>query len=136
MYQPIRSFPTADVALRQALERMDQSVWRAFAEELLLGIRRMPHRRVATETRAQFDEVLEVNAYSNEVVINLPPITPADIDRVVEIVIVDGTNDIVVRATQTISSAGGGTTEETWAAGTFGIIRYKACLSGWQGYRA
>jgi hypothetical protein len=135
-YQPIRQFPTQEAALRQALERMDDSVARTFQEERILGIRRMPHRLVSRDTSAAFDEVIEVNTADGDVVVRLPPITPPDIDRVVEIVGVGGGNDIIVRAVQTISSGGGGTTEETWLAGFFGIIRYKACLTGWQVYNA
>lgn len=136
MYQPIRNFPTQEAALRSALERMDDQVARTFIEERILGVRRMPHRLVSQATAAKFDEVIEVDTSDGDVVIALPPITPPDLDRVVELVKVDSANDLIVRAVQTISSGGGGTTEETWIAGFYGIIRYKACLTGWQVYNA
>lgn len=136
MYQPIRNFPTQEAALRTALERMDQSIAETFRAEAAFGVRRMPHRLVSQDTDATFDEVIEVNTTVQDVVINLPPIAPQHLDRVVEIVKVNGGNDIIVRATSTISSGGGGTTEETWAGGFYGIIRYKVCLTGWQVYRA
>lgn len=135
-YQPIRQFPTQEAALRQALERMDDSVARTFQEERILGIRRMPHRIAARDTSAMFDEVIEVDTTDGDVVVRLPPIAPPDIDRVVELVKTNSANDLIVRAVQTISSGGGGTTEETWLAGFYGIVRYKACLTGWQVYRS
>lgn len=136
MYQPIRNFPTQEAALRSALERMDQSIAETFRAEAAFGIRRMPHRLVSQNTDARFDEVVEVNTSTGDVVIRLPPIAPEHLDRVVELVKTDSANDLIVRAVNTISSGGGGTTEETWAAGFYGIVRYKACLTGWQVYRS
>lgn len=136
MYQPIRNFPTQEAALRTALERMDQSIAATFRAEAAFGIRRMNHRLVSQDTDAAFDEVVEVNTFDGDVVVRLPPITPEHLDRVVEIVKTDSANDLIVRAVNTISSGGGGTTEEVWLAGFFGIIRYKACLTGWQVYRS
>lgn len=135
-YRPIRTFPTQEPALRSALERMDQTIYQTFAEEYVVGVRRMPHRIVAQDTDARFDEVLEVDTGTGNIVIRLPGIQSKDLDRVVEIVKTDNANDIIVRAVNTISTGGGGTTEETWAAGFYGIIRYKACLTGWQVYNA
>ena len=136
MYQPIRNFPTQEAALRSALERMDQSIAETFRAEAAFGVRRMPHRLVSQSTDARFDEVVEVNTSTGDVIVRLPPITTADLDRVVELVKINNANDLIVRAVQIISSGGGGTTEETWAAGFYGIIRYKACLTGWQVYNA
>lgn len=136
LYRPIRVFPTQDAALRSALERMDQTIYQTFAEEYVVGIRRMPHRFVAQNTDARFDEVLEIDTTDGDVVVRLPGITPKDLDRVVELVRVTNANDLIVRASDIISSGGGGTMEETWAAGFYGIIRYKACLTGWQVYNA
>lgn len=136
MYQPIRNFPTQEAALRSSLERMDDSIARSFQEERILGVRRMPHRWVAGDTSARFDECLEVDTRDGDVIVFLPPITSVDLDRVVELVKIYSSNDMIVRAQEIISPGGGGTNEETWLAGTFGIIRYKACLSGWQGLHA
>lgn len=134
-YRPIRTFSMTDpIALRSALERMDQGIFEAFLAEAAFGIRRMSHRRVAQHTLAKFDEVVEVETPDGDVVVTLPPITPQDLDRVVEIAMLGGGNDLIVRASNTISIAGGGTTEETFAAGYFGIIRYKACLRSWERY--
>lgn len=136
MYQPIRNFPTQEAALRTALERMDQSIADTFRAEAAFGVRRMPHRLVSQNTDARFDEVIEVNTAVSDVVIQLPPLSKEHLDRVVEIVKANGGNRIIVRATSTISSGGGGTNEEIWAGGFFGIIRYKVCLTGWQVYNA
>ena len=136
MYQPIRNFPTQEAALRSALERMDQSIADTFRAEAAFGVRRMPHRLVSQNTDARFDEVVEVNTAGGDVVVRLPPIAPEHLDRVVELVKINNANDLIVRAVDVISSGGGGTTEETWTAGFFGIIRYKACLTGWQVYRS